>query len=63
MNSKTIDLIRSNDHLTLSRVISEVESNSNLDNDFFTNIYTLSNDSIRIGVTGPPGAKKSTLTK
>ena len=62
MNSKTIDLIRSNDHLTLSRVISEVESNSNLDNDFFTNIYTLSNDSIRIGVTGPPGAGKSTLT-
>ena len=35
MNHKTIDLIRSNDHLTLSRVISKVESNSNLDNDLY----------------------------
>ena len=62
MNPKTIDLIRSNDHLTLSRVISQVESNSNLNNDFFKDIYSLSNDSIRIGITGPPGAGKSTLT-
>jgi LAO/AO transport system kinase len=62
MNSKTIDLIRSNDHLTLSRVISKIESNINLDNDFFKDIYALSNDSLRIGVTGPPGAGKSTLT-
>jgi LAO/AO transport system kinase len=62
MNPKTIDLIRSNDHLTLSRVISQVESNSNLNNDLFKDIYALSNDSIRIGITGPPGAGKSTLT-
>ena len=62
MNHKTIDLIRSNDHLTLSRVISKVESNSNLDNDLFKKIYSYSNDSIRIGITGPPGAGKSTLT-
>ena len=62
MNFKTIDLIRSNDHLTLSRVISEVESNSILDIDFLNKIYSLSNKSTRIGVTGPPGAGKSTLT-
>ena len=62
MNHKTIDLIRSNDHLTLSMVISNVESNSNLDNDLFKKIYSYSNDSIRIGITGPPGAGKSTLT-
>jgi len=62
MNHKTIDLIRSNDHLTLSRVISKVESNTNLDNDLFEKIYSYSNDSIRIGITGPPGAGKSTLT-
>lgn len=62
MNHKTIDLIRSNDHLTLSRVISKVESNSSLDNDLFKKIYSYSNDSIRIGITGPPGAGKSTLT-
>ena len=48
MNHKTIDLIRSNDHLTLSRVISKVESNTNLDNDLFEKIYSYSNDSIRI---------------
>ena len=62
MNPKTIDLIRSNDHLTLSRVISKVESNSNQDNDLLKKIYRLSNDAIRIGITGPPGAGKSTLT-
>ena len=62
MNPKTIDLIRSNDHLTLSRVISKVESNSNQDNDLLKKIYPLSNDAIRIGITGPPGAGKSTLT-
>ena len=62
MNPKTIDLIRSNDHLTLSRVISKVESNSNQVNDLLKKIYRLSNDAIRIGITGPPGAGKSTLT-
>ena len=62
MNSKTIDLIRSNDHLTLARVISKIESNINVDNESFKEIYALSNDSLRIGVTGPPGAGKSTLT-
>ncbi|MBT4317990.1 MAG: methylmalonyl Co-A mutase-associated GTPase MeaB [Candidatus Marinimicrobia bacterium] len=62
MDSKTIDLIRSNDHLTLSRVISEIESNSDISNEFFNEIYSLSHNSIRIGVTGPPGAGKSTLT-
>ena len=46
MNPKTIDLIRSNDHLTLSRVISKVESNSNQDNDLLKKIYPLSNDLI-----------------
>ena len=62
MDSKTIDLIRSNDHLTLSRVISEIESNSDISNEFFNEIYSLSHNAIRIGVTGPPGAGKSTLT-
>ena len=62
MNPKTIDLIRSNDHLTLSRVISKVESNSNQENDLLKKIYRLSNDAVRIGITGPPGAGKSTLT-
>jgi LAO/AO transport system kinase len=62
MDSKIIDLIRSNDHLTISRVISDIESNNDISNELLNEIYSLSNNSIRIGVTGPPGAGKSTLT-
>ena len=62
MDSQTLDRIRSNDHRTLSRVITKIESNSHISDSFFENLHSYSNNALRIGITGPPGAGKSTLT-
>lgn len=62
MDSQTLDRIRSNDHRTLSRVITQIESNSHIPDSFFENLHAYSNNALRIGITGPPGAGKSTLT-
>ena len=62
MDHQTLDRIRSNDHRTLSRVISQIESNQFISDTFFKDIHNHSNEALRIGITGPPGAGKSTLT-
>ena len=62
MDSDTLDRIRSNDHRTLSRVISQIENNGDIPDSFFHNLHIHANDTLRIGITGPPGAGKSTLT-
>ena len=62
MDSDTLDRIRSNDHRTLSRVISQIENDGNISDSFFKEVHTSENKAIRIGITGPPGAGKSTLT-
>ena len=62
MDSQTLDRIRSNDHRTLSRVITQIESNSHIPDSFFESLHAHSNNALRIGITGPPGAGKSTLT-
>ena len=62
MNSKHLDLIRSNNQRSISKTITQIESGFSLPNSFYDEIFQLSNNSIRIGITGPPGAGKSTLT-
>ncbi|MCH7613140.1 MAG: methylmalonyl Co-A mutase-associated GTPase MeaB [Candidatus Marinimicrobia bacterium] len=62
MFNQILDDIRANDHRALSRVITRIENNQGLPDDFFISLYTYSTDAIRIGITGPPGAGKSTLT-
>ena len=54
--------VRANDHRMLSRVISRIEFDESLKDEFFINLHEYSTDAIRIGITGPPGAGKSTLT-
>lgn len=54
--------IRANDHRALSRVITSIENNQGLTDDFFISVYKYSTNAIRIGITGPPGSGKSTLT-
>ena len=61
MDQHTLDRIRSNDHRALSRVITQIESGQPISDNFFKEVHTLSHDALRIGITGPPGAGKSTL--
>jgi len=62
MDSDTLDRIRSNDHRALSKVISQIEYNTGIPDAFFQDVHAYSNQTLRIGITGPPGAGKSTLT-
>ena len=50
-----------NKHVAISRAISMVENNDSQVVKFYDKIYKHSNEPVRIGVTGPPGAGKSTL--
>ena len=62
MDSDTLDRIRSNDHRSLSRVISQIENNAEIPDTFFQKLHRHANQTLRLGITGPPGAGKSTLT-
>jgi len=62
MDSDTLDRIRSNDHRSLSKVISQIENNAEISDTFFQKLHRHANQTLRLGVTGPPGAGKSTLT-
>ncbi len=61
MDSTVLERIRQNDHRVLSRVISQIENNGDIPENFFVELYPYTNKALRIGVTGPPGAGKSTL--
>ena len=61
MDKNIINAIRDNDHRTLSRTITQIIDNENLDNRFYQDIYPFTQNAVRIGITGPPGAGKSTL--
>ncbi len=61
MDKNIINAIRDNDHRTLSRTITQIIDNENLDSRFYQDIYPFTKNAVRIGITGPPGAGKSTL--
>ena len=51
-----------NNHGSISRAITLIENSQLPPEPFFSDIHKNSFNSIRIGITGPPGAGKSTLT-
>jgi LAO/AO transport system kinase len=61
MDNTVLERIRQNDHRVLSRVISQIENDADLSEDFFIALHSAVPKAIHIGITGPPGAGKSTL--
>ena len=61
MNQFNYKDIFNNNHVAISRAISLIENRDVIVDEFYKAIYEKSNYSIRIGITGPPGAGKSTL--
>ena len=61
MNQFNYKDIFNNSHVSISRAISLIENSDAIADKFYKDIYEKSNISIRIGITGPPGAGKSTL--
>ena len=59
------DLVRGilkNNHGSISKAITRIENSQLPPEPFFSDIHKNAFDSVRIGITGPPGAGKSTLT-
>jgi LAO/AO transport system kinase len=59
------DLIKNllnNERRAVARSISIVESNNSISSELLKNIYSSVGKAYRIGITGPPGAGKSTIT-
>ncbi len=57
-----IENIYKNDRRTVARAISIVEENNSDSSSLLKNIYNKVGSAYRIGITGPPGAGKSTIT-
>ncbi|HBN44861.1 MAG TPA: methylmalonyl Co-A mutase-associated GTPase MeaB [Candidatus Marinimicrobia bacterium] len=62
MEKHLFEGITANDHRALSRIISRIEFEDSIEDDFFIELHEHSTGAIRLGITGPPGAGKSTLT-
>ncbi len=57
-----VDGIRKGDRRLLARAISFIENDSPVSGEILNRIFPLTGRAYRIGITGPPGAGKSTLT-
>lgn len=57
-----LDGVKNSNKKAIARALSEIENNSKLSEQILDNIANSFGKSYRIGITGPPGAGKSTLT-
>ncbi len=58
----SVDLLLQGDRRTIARAITLVENEDETASDILSSIYRHTGKAYRIGITGPPGAGKSTLT-
>lgn len=61
MTQPVLDGILENDHRALSRFITKIENDDPAAGLILAELHSRSQDAFRIGITGPPGAGKSTL--
>ena len=54
--------LKSKKHKYIAQAISSIENNDKFKDDILKNIKSSKNKSVRIGITGPPGAGKSSIT-
>lgn len=57
-----IEQLLKGDRKTVARAISQVENDTSLSKSLLKNVYLRTGRAYRVGITGPPGAGKSTLT-
>ena len=62
MPNALISGIKENDTRSISKAITRIENNLRIPDSFYSDLHASSSGSIRIGITGPPGSGKSTLT-
>jgi len=62
INNILIDKIYQEDRRSIARAISIIESNNSLTSEYLKEIFKKVGNAYRIGITGPPGSGKSTIT-
>ncbi|MBV6480122.1 MAG: GTPase ArgK [Ignavibacteria bacterium] len=62
VSSELIEKLRSSDKKTLAKVLTKVENEEEGSEEILKEIFKFTGNAHRIGITGPPGAGKSTLT-
>jgi LAO/AO transport system kinase len=62
INNTLIEKLYSKDKRAIARLISLIESDNTLTSEYVKNIHAKVGSAYRIGITGPPGAGKSTIT-
>ena len=62
MDKVVIQNLEANNQRDLSRLITDIENNAEINNVSLDKFFNKTNQSVRIGITGPPGAGKSSIT-
>jgi len=62
MDKVVIQNLEANNQRDLSRLITKVENDDTINNNILDTLFKNTNQAIRIGITGPPGAGKSSIT-
>lgn len=62
IDTSLLEKILIGDRRSIARTISFIESDNNLTSEYLKELYSKVGNAYRIGITGPPGAGKSTIT-